>query len=239
MLAMKLEFPKHFYWGAATASHQVEADNHNDWSEWEHENADRLAHASEQTFRWNPRWQAFKPEATRMQNYISGRACDHYHRFAADFDLAQDLGHNAHRFSIEWSRIEPREGEFNPAAITHYQAVIAALRSRGIEPFVTLWHWTLPLWLLWLAPVSLALSVLSRLAKVITGGEKLSEPSKEITRTEKLIYEILGAITLGFFIGATGLGIWAVYLSASLLTFKLILGAILLIQSFSKTEPNS
>lgn len=99
--------------------------------------------------------------------------------------------------------------------------------------------WTLPLWLLWLAPVSLALSVLSRLAKVITGGEKLSEPSKEITRTEKLIYEILGAITLGFFIGATGLGIWAVYLSAILLTFKLILGSVLLIQSFLKTEPNS
>ena len=99
--------------------------------------------------------------------------------------------------------------------------------------------WSLPLWLLWLVPITLVLSVLSRLAKVITGGEKLSEPSKEMTRTEKLIYEILGAITLGFFIGATGLGIWAVYLSASLLTFKLILGAILLIQSFPKTEPNS
>ena len=99
--------------------------------------------------------------------------------------------------------------------------------------------WTLPLWLLWLVPVTLALSVLSKLAKVITGGEKLSEPDKEITRTEKLIYEILGAITLGFFIGATGLGIWAVYLFATLLTFKLILGSILLIQSFPKTEPNS
>ena len=99
--------------------------------------------------------------------------------------------------------------------------------------------WSLPLWLLWLVPITLVLSVLSRLAKVITGGEKLSEPSKEMTRTEKLIYEILGAITLGFFIGATGLGIWAVYLSASLLTFKLILGAILIIQSFPKTEPNS
>ena len=99
--------------------------------------------------------------------------------------------------------------------------------------------WTLPLWLLWLVPVTLVLSVLSKLAKVITGGEKLSKPGVEMTRTEKLIYEILGAITLGFFIGATGLGIWAVYLSASLLTFKLILGAILLIQSFLKTEPNS
>lgn len=99
--------------------------------------------------------------------------------------------------------------------------------------------WTLPLWLLWLAPIALVLAVLSRLAKVLTGGERLSKPSKEITRTEKLIYNILGTITLGFFIGATGLGIWAVYLSASLLVFKLILGFILLIQSFPKTEPNS
>ena len=99
--------------------------------------------------------------------------------------------------------------------------------------------WSLPLWLLWLVPVTLVLSVLSRLYKIITVGEKLSEPGKEITRTEKLIYEILGAITLGFFIGATGLGVWAVYLSAILMTFKLILGAIPLIQSFLKTEPNS
>ena len=99
--------------------------------------------------------------------------------------------------------------------------------------------WSLPLWLLWLVPVTLVLSVLSRLYKIITVGEKLSEPGKEITRTEKLIYEILGAITLGFFIGATGLGIWAVYLFATVLTFKIILGSILLIQSFPKTEPNS
>ena len=99
--------------------------------------------------------------------------------------------------------------------------------------------WTLPLWLLWLVPITLVLSVLSRLAKVITGGEKLSKPGVEMARTEKLIYEILGTTALGFFIGATGLGIWAVYLSASLLTFKLILGATLLIQSFHKTEPNS
>ena len=99
--------------------------------------------------------------------------------------------------------------------------------------------WTLPLWLLWLVPITLALSVLSRLYKIITGGEKLSKPGLEMTRTEKLIYEILGAITLGFFIGATGLGIWAVYLSASLMTFKLILGSVLLMQSFLKTEPNS
>lgn len=99
--------------------------------------------------------------------------------------------------------------------------------------------WTLPIWLLWLVPVALVLSVLSMLFRVLTGGKELGEPGKVLTRTEKLIYEILGAITLGFFIGATGLGIWAVYLSAILMTFKLILGATLVVQSFPKTEPGA
>ena len=99
--------------------------------------------------------------------------------------------------------------------------------------------WALPLWLLWIVPIALVLSVLSVLFRVLTGGKELGEPGKVLTRTEKLIYEILGAITLGFFIGATGLGIWAVYLFATLLTFKLILGSTLVVQSFPKTEPNS
>lgn len=98
--------------------------------------------------------------------------------------------------------------------------------------------WTLPLWLLCLAPVSLVLSVNYKLFKVATGGEEPRKPGQKVSRTEQLIYEILGAITIGFFIGATGLDIWAVYFSAFLLTFKLILGVILLIQSFHKTEPN-
>lgn len=143
----KLEFPQNFFWGAATAAHQVEGSNHNDWSEWERANADRLARESEQTFRWNPHWDTFRSEATDPDNYISGAACEHYSRYGSDFDLAASLGHNAHRFSIEWSRIEPREGEFDEAAIEHYRQVILALRTRGMEPFVTLWHWTLPLWL--------------------------------------------------------------------------------------------
>jgi len=114
----KFEFPKDFYWGAATSAHQVEGNNHNDWSEWE--------------------------KATNHP--VSGRACDHYNRFREDFDIAKSLSHNAHRFSIEWSRIEPEEGKWDEKEITHYQEVINALRERGIEPFVTLWHWTLPLW---------------------------------------------------------------------------------------------
>ena len=63
-----------------------------------------------------------------------------------DFDIAKSLGHNAHRFSIEWARIEPQEGQFDETEIEHYRDVLKALHARGITPFVTLWHFTLPLW---------------------------------------------------------------------------------------------
>ena len=127
-----LKFPKNFLWGAATSAHQVEGNNHNDWTEWEKENAERLSQES---------GGKYPPE-----NYISGRACDHYNRYEEDFDLAKEMEHNVHRFSIEWSRIEPEEGKFNQDEIEHYRKVIQALRARGIEPFVTLWHWTMPVW---------------------------------------------------------------------------------------------
>ncbi|MBI4692375.1 MAG: glycoside hydrolase family 1 protein [Candidatus Terrybacteria bacterium] len=79
--------------------------------------------------------------------YPAGAACDHYNRYEEDFDIAKSLGHNAHRFSIEWSRIEPEEGRFNEKEIEHYKNVIMALKQRGVEPFVTIWHWPVPLWL--------------------------------------------------------------------------------------------
>lgn len=140
-----LKFPKGFLWGAATSSHQVEGGNKNNWSEWEEKNAERLA--KEAKDKWQ-KWQQEKfPEMFDPQNYISGRACDHYNRYEEDFDLAKSGGHNAHRFSIEWSRIEPEEGKFDEREIEHYRKVILALRERGMEPFVTLWHWTDPIWI--------------------------------------------------------------------------------------------
>lgn len=132
-MAENTKFPKDFFWGAATSSHQVEGNNHSDWSEWEKENAERLSQKS---------GRKYSPE-----NFISGAACDHYNRYKEDFDIAKSLGHNAHRFSIEWSRVEPEEGVFDKKEIEHYRDVIEALRERGMEPFVTLWHWTLPVWL--------------------------------------------------------------------------------------------
>lgn len=129
----ELQFPKGFLWGAATSAHQVEGGNHNDWSEWEKLNAERLA--KESGGKYPP------------SNYISARAADHYNRFREDFDIAKSLGHNAHRFSIEWSRIQPLEGVWVQKEIEHYREVIKSLRERGMEPFVTLWHWTIPVWL--------------------------------------------------------------------------------------------
>ena len=138
-------FPKNFFWGAATSAHQVEGSNRNDWTEWERENARRLTEEAKKK-QWSDFILQNYPNPLQEENYISGRACDHYNRFREDFDIARSLGHNAHRFSIEWSRIEPEEGKFDEREIEHYREVIRALRERGIEPFVTLWHWTLPLW---------------------------------------------------------------------------------------------
>ena len=115
----EMKFPEGFKWGSATSAHQIEGDNHNDWSEW---------------------------EKTRPPEFRSGKACDSYNRYEEDFDIAKSLNQNIHRFSIEWSRIEPKEGRFDHEAMHHYVNVVKALRERGIEPMVTLWHFTNPVW---------------------------------------------------------------------------------------------
>jgi beta-glucosidase len=116
-----LKFPEKFFWGTATSSYQVEGGIKNDWS---------VCGKSRQG----------------RNKYDAGVACDHYNRFEEDFDLAKSMNNNAHRFSIEWARIEPEEGKFDQNEIEHYRKVILALKQRGLEPFVTLYHWTLPIW---------------------------------------------------------------------------------------------
>jgi beta-glucosidase len=116
-----IQFPKSFLWGAATSSHQVEGNCfYNDWWDW---------------------------EGKGKTKEKSGFACRHYELYREDFDLARQLNHSAHRFSVEWSRIEPQEGHFDLKEIQHYLDVAIALKERNIEPVVTLHHFTLPLWL--------------------------------------------------------------------------------------------
>jgi beta-glucosidase len=142
----QLEFPKRFLWGAATSAHQVEGNTHNQWTVWELENAKALAAASEYHFKELDTWENSEKEAKSPSNYVSGKLADHYNRYEEDFDLLTDLNMNSFRFSVEWSRIEPEENAWNVEAIEHYKRYVAELKKRGIEPVVTLFHYTLPVW---------------------------------------------------------------------------------------------
>jgi beta-glucosidase len=150
-----------FLWGAATSAYQVEGGVENDWSESGFApSPDRALQRSpvfytRQVFAKILYWllkrgftkSVVENGSARLgAGFDAGRAADHYNRFREDFDLAKQMGHNAHRFSLEWARIEPEQGKFNQKEIAHYKEVIAELRKRGIEPFVTLWHFTNPIW---------------------------------------------------------------------------------------------
>ncbi len=118
-----LEFPEGFLWGAAGAAHQIEGGNtNNDWWAFEHAADSRCAESS-------------------------GDACDSYHRWPDDLELVVGMGLGAYRFSLEWSRIEPAEGEFSVAALEHYRRMCAGCHERGIVPVVTFHHFTSPSWL--------------------------------------------------------------------------------------------
>lgn len=139
-------FPKDFLWGASVSSHQVEGGNHNQWSEWELKNAKNLARTAHQRLGHVPVWEKIKAQAQSPKNYISGNAVEHYQRFEDDFDIAKQLNFNSLRFSIEWSRLEPEEGIWNEIAVEHYREYIKALKKRGLEPVINIWHWTNPVW---------------------------------------------------------------------------------------------
>lgn len=115
-------FPKGFIWGAATAGHQIEGNNINS-DNWITENV--------------------KPTYYKEP---SGDACDSLHRWPEDLDLVNEIGLDAYRFSIEWSRIEPVEGQFSQAYLDYYSRVIDGCLKRGIKPFVTFNHFTAPAW---------------------------------------------------------------------------------------------
>lgn len=145
-LTTNITLPPAFLFGASTAAHQVEGNQNNDWTAWEKEHSHELAQNAEKTLGKTPIWNTIKNQATNPENYISGVAADAYRRYDADFTQAQTLGMNAQRISLEWSRIEPQRGVWNEQEIQHYADVIAAIKAKGMEPFVTIWHWPLPDW---------------------------------------------------------------------------------------------
>lgn len=121
---MQKNFPEGFLWGTATAAHQIEGGN---------DGCDT----------WAEEWAEGSPYADK-----SGDAIAHYRLFREDIALLASLGLKAYRFSIEWARVEPREGEFSEDALAHYREVVDACVEHGLEPLVTLHHFTSPKWLM-------------------------------------------------------------------------------------------
>ncbi|MFW9929824.1 MAG: glycoside hydrolase family 1 protein [Candidatus Thorarchaeota archaeon] len=118
-----LKFPKGFLWGTATSAHQVEGNNkNNNWWQWEQQ------------------------EGRIKEGQSSEIACDHWDRYNEDFDLITKLNNNAYRMSIEWSRIFPKPHITDQEAIEHYHKMLDELHNRNITPFVTLHHFTNPIW---------------------------------------------------------------------------------------------
>jgi len=133
MQKIRLKFPENFLWGAASSAYQTEGNNiHADWWAWEHSEKRR---------------NFVKNRRPHSEQYISGEACDFYNRFEEDFSIAKHLNHNAIRFGVEWSRIEPEEGKFDQAVLDHYEKMIKSAKANGLQIFLTLHHFTLPKWL--------------------------------------------------------------------------------------------
>lgn len=118
-----VQFPKDFYWGTATAAHQIEGNNENtNWGEWE-KNSSHIKDKSNAKI-----------------------AVDGWNRYKEDIKLMKDLGINSYRFSLAWNKIEPQKGKFNEDALKHYDDVINELLANNIQPMITLHHFTHPLW---------------------------------------------------------------------------------------------
>ncbi len=118
-------FPQGFLWGTATASHQIEGNNtNNQWWAWEQE------------------------EGRILNGDKSGRACDWWAgRWREDFDRAHESYQNAHRFSVEWARIQPEEERWDEAALDKYRDMLLGLKERRMTAMVTLFHFSIPNWL--------------------------------------------------------------------------------------------
>ena len=125
MAQATFQFPRGFLWGTATSSHQVEGNNlNNNWWAWEAE------------------------PGRIVRGDRSGLACDWWGgRWKEDFDRAAEGGQNAHRLSIEWSRVQPEPDRWDEAALDHYRDMLRGLKERNITPLVTLHHFSDPLWL--------------------------------------------------------------------------------------------
>lgn len=174
--------PDGFLVGASTSAHQIEGNNTaSDW--WMFEHAD----------------------GSSMEP--SGDACDSFERWPQDMDLAAAAGLNAYRFSIEWARIEPAPGQWSAAALDHYRRMIAGARERGLEPVVTLHHFTNPAWFFsrgsWLAPdaVDRFAAYVEKVCTILDEGVQRVVTINEPNMVAIMHRVIVGEVSLGSGLG--------------------------------------
>ncbi len=115
-----VKFPEGFIWGSSSSAYQTEGDNFN--------------------------CDFYQAELDGHMKEPCGKACNAYAMYKEDIAMIQRLGHKAYRFGVEWSRVETARGEFNAEAVAHYVDMARRLRDAGIQPWVTLHHFSNPLW---------------------------------------------------------------------------------------------
>ena len=168
-----LKFPKNFLWGSSVSGHQIEGGNHH--SDWWH-------------------WELATPKQP-----ISGKAIDYWNRFEEDHQLLNDMGHQAFRLGIEWARVEPRQGEFDPAAIQQYRNILESLRRHGIQICLTLHHWVLPQWIAQQGGWTHSTTVTAFLRYAERMIEEFADyPELWITFNEPMVAALAGYITADF-----------------------------------------
>ncbi len=181
-------FPLGFMWGTATSSYQVEGNNANcNWAAWEAE------------------------EGRILNDHRSGLACDWWSgRWKEDLDRAANAGQNAHRLSLEWSRIQPTPDHWDESALDHYRLILRGLAERKMTPVVTLHHFTDPLWLMDMGGwenketpkrfETCVRKVVPELAKYVSLWVTINEPN---------VYIVGGWLGCGFPPGKSSLGLAA------------------------------
>lgn len=169
MIQASYTFPRRFLWGTATAAHQVEGNNqHNDWWDWEQQ------------------------PGRILKGHRSGLACDWWGgRWREDLDRAAAAGQNAHRLSVEWSRIEPSPAVWDEAALEAYVEIVRGALARKLMPMVTLHHFTNPRWVAeqggWANPNTVPLferfvrKVVGRLRDLVGLWVTINEPNVYMT----------------------------------------------------------
>lgn len=175
-IRLPLLFPPGFLWGTATSAHQVEGGKNgagfSNWGTWEVSPQRRAQLAR---------------EGKQPESFVSGAGCDFRTRYADDFRIAGEFGHTAVRIGIDWAEVEPEPGRFDQAQLQRYRQMVDSARANGLEPVVTLFHWTHPGWFEetggWKSTAAPALferyaaAVLAELGAAVTWWTVLNEPN--------------------------------------------------------------